>query len=424
MRKPYKISIELIKLILISILIGLLCAVLGYTLKRSTEHIEGILGGVAGRYRVLYFLLPLTGFTLIYLLRQSLFKKKENKGIKEIYNSLQNKKAKLPLYKIPSHYINGLLTVISGGSTGIEVSAVVATATIGSVAHQKTKIHLAFRKELICAATASGVTILFGNPLAGLLFSYEVISKKMGRFYLLSALLATGTTWGFERMVSDEPLFNIKINDWHLHALPYFILIGILAGFHSVYLTRCVLFFKNRVGNLPTYWPKVLIGVVLLGCSLLLFPQLYGEGYHGMKELFTLPQQQLSLQYPIIMLIGIFMLKPVVTAATLSAGGDGGVFAPSLFAGAFLGLAIALFLNRYLHADVIPLNFMVIGMAAVLSGSLHAPCTAAVLALGLTDNYVLLMPVLLVSLVAWLTARYLFPYTVYSYKKAAPLMVK
>ncbi|HTN17561.1 MAG TPA: chloride channel protein, partial [Chitinophagaceae bacterium] len=404
MHKPYKVSIELIKLIFISILIGLLCAVLGYTLKRSTEHIEGLLSGVAGSYRVLYFLLPLSGFALIYLLRQSLFKKKENKGIKEIYDSLQNKKAKLPLYKIPSHCINGFLTVITGGSTGIEVSAVVATATIGSVAHQKAKVHLAFRKELICAATASGVTILFGNPLAGLLFSYEVISKKMGRFYLLSALLATGTTWGFEKLVNDEPLFHISIDGWHLYALPYFILTGIIAGLHSVYLTRCVLFFKNKIGSLQAYWPKVLIGVVLLGCSLLLFPQLYGEGYHGMKELFTLPQQELSLRYPLMMLAGIFLLKPVVTAATLSAGGDGGVFAPSLFAGAFLGLAIALLLNRYFHAGVVPVNFMVIGMAAVLSGCLHAPYTAAFLALGLTDNYVLLVPVLLVSLVAWLTA--------------------
>lgn len=421
MRKQYKVSIELVKLVLISVLIGLLCSILGYTLKKSTEHTESVLAAWAALYPVLYFLLPLAGFSLIYLLRQSLFKKKENKGIKEIYNSLQHKKAKLPFYKIPSHYINGFLTVITGGSTGIEVSAVVATATIGSISHQKARIHLAFRKELICAATASGVTILFGNPLAGLLFAYEVIAKKMGRFYLICALLATGTTWIFEQLVRDEPLFQIKINDWHLYALPYFILAGILAGLHSVYLTRCVLFFKNRVGAPGAYWTRVLIGVVLLGCSLLLFPQLYGEGYHGMKELFVLSPEQLSLQYPILMLAGIFLLKPIVTAATLSAGGDGGVFAPSLFAGAFLGLALALFVNRYFHAGVVPVNFMVIGMAAVLSGCLHAPYTAAFLALGLTDNYVLLVPVLLVSVIAWLTARYVFPYTVYSYGKPAGL---
>jgi CIC family chloride channel protein len=417
MRKQYKISIEVTKLITLSVFIGLLCGLLGYTLKRSTEHFEAILSGLAGLHPALYFLLPFSGFSLIYLLRQSLFKKKENKGIKEIYDSLQNKKAKLSFYKIPSHYINGFLTVISGGSTGIEVSAVVATATIGSIAHQKAKIHLAFRKELICAAAASGVTILFGNPLAGLLFSYEVISKKTGRFYLLSALLATGTTWGFEKLVNDEPLFHISISSWHLYALPYFILTGLVAGLHSVYLTRCVLFFKNRIGKQESYWPRVLIGVVLLGGSLLLFPQLYGDGYHAMKELFTLPQQQLPLHYPLLMIAGIFLLKPIVTAATLSAGGDGGVFAPSLFAGAFLGLGIALVLNRYFNADVVPVNFMVIGMAAVLSGCLHAPYTAAILALGLTDNYILLIPVLLVSLVAWLTAQYIFPYTVYSYKK-------
>lgn len=416
MHKGNKARIELLKLTGVSILIGLICGLLGYSLKKITEHSEHSLSGMAALHPGLYFVFPLAGLSLIYVLRQQLFKKKENKGIKEIFDSLKNKQEKLRFYKIPSHYINGFLTVISGGSTGIEVSTVVATATVGSLAHEKAKIHLAFRKEMMCAAVASGVTVLFGSPLAGILFAYEVISKRITKFSLLSILLAAGTTWGFEKLVNDEPLFTINIHSWHYYALPYFVLLGLIAGLNSVYLTRCVLFFKNNVAALNNYALKIAIGVIILGCSLLAFPQLYGDGYHAMGRLFQLPADEFSLSYPLVVLIAIFLLKPIVTSATLSAGGDGGVFAPSLFIGAFLGLAVALLLNNYFDAGVIPVNFMVVGMAAVLSGSLHAPYTSVFLVLGLTDNYVLLVPILIASLVAKFTAKYVFPYTVYSYK--------
>ncbi len=416
MHKGNKAKIELLKLTGVSILIGLICSLLGFSLKKITEHSEHSLAALAALYPVLYFVFPLAGLSLIYVLRQQLFKKKENKGIKEIFDSLKNKEEKLPFYKIPSHYINGFLTVISGGSTGIEVSTVVATATVGSLAHEKAKIHLAFRKEIMCAAVASGVTVLFGSPLAGILFAYEVISKRITKFSLLSILLAAGTTWGFEKLVNDEPLFTINIHSWHYYALPYFVLLGLIAGLNSVYLTRCVLFFKNKVATMNNYALKIAIGVAILGCSLLAFPQLYGDGYHAMGGLFQLPADGFSLSYPLVVLIAIFLLKPIVTSATLSAGGDGGVFAPSLFIGAFLGLAVALLLNNYFDAGVIPVNFMVVGMAAVLSGSLHAPYTSVFLVLGLTDNYVLLVPILIASLVAKFTAKYVFPYTVYSYK--------
>lgn len=420
MQKRFKVSVEITKLVFVSILIGLLCSVLGFSLKHITEHSEHRLLALAALHPVLYFVFPLIGLSIIYFLRQQFFRKKENKGIKEIFDSLKNKKARLPFFKIPSHYINGFLTVIFGGSTGIEVSTVVATATVGSLAHEKANIHLAFRKEMMCAAVAAGVTVLFGSPIAGILFSYEVISKRVTKFSLLSILIAAGTTWGFEKMMNDEALFNIKINDWHVYALPYFIMLGIIAGLNSVYLTRCVLFFKKKIASLNNDALKIIIGVAILGCSLMAFPQLYGDGYHAMKDIFTLPSQQLPLRYPLLMITAIFLLKPIVCAATLSAGGDGGVFAPSLFVGAFLGLLIAMFLNSYFNAGVIPINFMVVGMAAVLSGSLHAPYTSVFLVLGLTDNYALLLPVLIASIVAKITAKYVFPFTVYSYQPSKP----
>ena len=167
-----------------------------------------------------------------------LFRKKENKGIKEVFESTNSTSKNLPLYKIPSHFINGLLTVIFGGSTGIEVSTVVASATIGAVAQRKQNVFRQYKTELICAGVAAGITALFSSPVAGILFALEVISKKVTRAFLISNLIAVATAFGLVFLLNEKPLFIVTITTWHLRAIPYFILLGILAGINSVYLTR------------------------------------------------------------------------------------------------------------------------------------------------------------------------------------------
>ena len=167
-----------LKLIIASLLIGFLSTFLALTLKRMTEHYEMMLFDQANRHLLFWVIFPFIGLSIIYFLRQYLFKKKENKGIKEIFESTQTKSKNLPLYKIPSHFINGFLTVIFGGSTGIEVSTVVASATIGSVAQQKEIIFRKYKTELISAGVAAGITALFCSPIAGILFAMEVIAKK------------------------------------------------------------------------------------------------------------------------------------------------------------------------------------------------------------------------------------------------------
>ncbi len=216
-------------------------------------------------------------------------------------------------------------------------------------------------------------------------------------------------------MTHEAPLFQITLSTWHYYAIPYFIILGILAAFNAVYLTKCVLFFKTTFLKLKSYPVKIFIGAFVIGLALLCFPQLYGDGYHAMKDIFRQSESQLLLTYPLLIAAAIFLLKPLITSITLASGGDGGVFAPSLFIGAFLGLFLALVLNRYFNAHVIPINFMVIGMAAVLSASLHAPYTALFLVCGLTAGYSLFIPILIASLVSKYIAKTILPYTVYSY---------
>jgi CIC family chloride channel protein len=402
------------KLVIVSILIGFLSAFLGISLKKITEYYEEIFFHEVSVNPIFYVIFPVFGLSVIYFLRQYLFKKKENKGIKEVFESTGSNSKNLPSYKIPSHFINGLLTVIFGGSTGIEVSTVVATATIGSVAQQKENVFRRYKTELICAGVAAGVTALFSSPIAGILFALEVISRKVTKAFIISNVIAVSIAFGLLTILKEEPLFAISITTWHLKAIPYFILLGILAGMNSVYLTRCVLFFKSQFGKIDTHYYKIIIGSAVLSISLFIFPQLYGEGYHAIKTSFIAPNQIMTFTLALTF-IGILLLKPIVTSITLASGGDGGVFAPSLFIGAFLGLLLASVLNTFFQVHVIPVNFMIIGMAAVLSASIHAPFTAIFLVCGLTNDYTLFLPILVVCLISKYTAKMIYPYTVYSY---------
>jgi len=404
------------KLTIVSILIGFLSSFLAISLKRITEYYEEILFHKTSANSLLLFVFPIFGLTVIYFLRHYLFKKKENKGIKEIFETTSERKNSLPIYKIPSHFVNGLLTVVFGGSTGIEVSTVVASATIGSVAQKKENLFNRHKTELICAGVAAGITALFGSPFAGILFAWEVISKKVSKSFLIICSIAVLTSLSLIHLLDEKPIFQADITHWNWKAMPYFILLGIITGMHSVYLTKSVIFFKKRFGEMKKHSTRIIVGAAILSVSLLVLPQLYGEGYHAIKQNLLYSNQLILSVSLAFTFLGIIILKPIVTSATLAAGGDGGVFAPSIFIGGFIGLLLAICLNTFFNANVIPLNFMILGMGAMLSASINAPFTAIFLTCGLINNYKLLIPIIVVCLVSKYTAQYIYPYTVYTYK--------
>ena len=405
-------SIIFQKLVVASILIGFLASFLAISLKKITEYYETIFFFKSSNSPWLLLVFPIFSLSVIYFLRIYLFKRKSNKGIKEVFEVTQNKNKNLPLYKIPSHFINGLITVAFGGSTGVEVSTVVATATIGSIAQQKENTFRTYKSELIGAGVAAGITALFGSPIAGILFVIEVISKKTSKVFFLTNGIAVLISFALLSLLDEKPLFAIEHMSWNYHAIPYFILLGILAGMNSVYITKCVIFFKSTFAKLSHDYYKVLIGSVILSVSLLFIPQLYGDGYHAVEEIL---HSEVPLTVSMLVTVfAILFLKPIITSVTLASGGDGGVFAPSLFIGAFLGFLLATILNSYFNAQVIPLNFMIIGMAAVLSASIHAPFTSLFLVCGVTGNYTLFLPLLGVCLIAKYTSKFIYPYTVYS----------
>lgn len=405
------------KLIFASLIVSILSAFLAKTLKTATAYYEDLIFSKVSQLPFLFIILPSIGITLIYFLRKYFFKGKQNKGIKEIYATIENRKNSLPAFKIPSHYVNGFLTVIFGGSTGIEVSTVVATAAIGSTAHQKIGVAQLFKTELICAGVTAGIAILFASPITGLFFALEVIAKKINKSILISCGVAALFSWFFISFVKGTPLFHFKITGWNNYAIPYFILTGVIAGFIAVYFTKSVIYIKSFFGKINNNFIRVNVGAVLVGLSILYFPQLFGDSYVAIPELLKQIESEIFSSSLVILLIFLIILKPLVASLTLGAGGDGGVFAPGIVTGAFLGMLIAILLNHFFDAHLVVVNFALVGAAAVLSAAINGPLTALFLICSITPNgFVLFVPVLMGSFIAKYAAQALCNYTVYSYK--------
>lgn len=390
------------------------CCILAFALKLSTESVQHHLASFANRNLVWLVLFPSCGITAIYFLRKYLFRNRKNKGITEIYKTLDQRKDHLPLFKVPSHFLNGFLTVAFGGSTGIEVSTVVATATVGNEAYKRDFSAKMYKRELVSAGVVAGVGVLFGSPLAGWFFALEVIARKVNKPLLLSCTASALIAWIFILATETKPLLPFAVNDWSWKALPFFVLLSLFGALVSVYFTVLVIRIKELFARITTNFLRVNLGAILVGLLILGFPFLYGDSYHGVIEMLrdVIQNETVSLSVLVLLLI----IKPIVAALTLGAGGDGGVFAPSIVVGAVLGILFSLVCNQVFHTELIPLNFALAGVAATLSSAISAPFTALVLVCGLVPNgYVLFLPVLISSLMAQRIARFLLPYNVYTY---------
>ena len=398
-----------IKPMLGALLAGFIVSVFIFAFKHITEKTEHWIIRVH-TIPALILITPLIGLTLIFLLRKFIFKREANKGIREITDSLKTRFPHVPIYKFPSHIINGFITIISGGSTGIEVSSVVASGAVGSYIGSSMGILKKHRAGIICAAVAAAITSLFNSPLAGIFFAYEVMYKKVSRPFAFLAVITSLLVWLMDLFYFNEsPIIPIYTDHWNYYAIPLFILLGVLAGVNSTYMTRLVIEFK-KLRFLQTNPVLSLTGLSLvLGALIVLFPGLYGEGYSSIQNLVT--GKNIT---PLIFVL-LLLVKPLVVTITLSAGGDGGVFAPSLFTGAFLGGITAFICNSYFGMQLVPENFILAGMAAVLCASIHAPLTAIFVVCGLTGNYSILIPLVISCLVARITSHYMYPYSVYNF---------
>jgi len=301
------------KLMIGSIIVAVLSGLLAYTLKHLTTHWQDYLfEHVSQINHYLYIIFPSIGITIIYFLRKYVFQNKKNKGIREIYRSLDTRQDHLPLYKIPSHYINGFLTVIFGGSTGIEVSTVVATATLGNQMSKGGWAPMKYKRELICAGVTAGVAVLFGTVLGGWFFAIEVIARGLKKTVLLSCTIAGIVSSIGIYYFEKEPLLSFPVVEWHWYGLPFMMLVAVFGAVLATYFMKLVLTSKKLFARINSNFLRVNIGALTVGSFILFFPALYGDSYHGLQQMIKLSTaSQGAVMIPISLLI-LVMLKPLV----------------------------------------------------------------------------------------------------------------
>lgn len=395
-----------------SALVGIIVGLITLLFKNLVEQYEHLLFYKAQNIKILFLILPLIGLTLIAFLRKYTFKNKKNKGISEVLEAVHLNK-KLPAYKVVSHLFNGFLTVVFGGSTGIEVSTVVATATLGDLASKKDHIFKKYRKEFIGSAIACGVTLLFCSPLAGVFFSYETIGKQKSKVFWVTHLVSVSFATAVLFFMNVHPIFNTNNTPLNvpLTMYGYVAMLSLLAAIYGVYITKTVTFIKKISFLNTSIYLQILIGSLILGGAIYFLPELYGDGYHAVNHLVKNTKINSFYFYSLLL---VLIIKPFATGFTLKLGGDGGVFAPSIFCGAILGALVASVAQNYFNAAVPLLPFVILGVAFTTSATLHAPFTAIFLTLGIFNNYSLWLPIAVFAFVSFYFSKKIFPYTVYT----------
>ncbi len=412
-------------LIFSSVLVGFSTGLAAVVLKLVVNIIRTYL--VEGyffkfHFKYIYLALPLIGIGLTVIIVKYFFKGQLNRGTSVILYSIAKKSSFLPFYQMYSHIFTSALTVGFGGSAGLESPIVNTGAAIGSNFAKTYKLNYKDRTLLLAAGAAGGIAGAFNAPIAGVLFALEVIlvDITISAFIPLLIAAAFGALTSNILLQESNLLFFKLQAPFDYHNTPFYVLLGLLAGFVSLYYTIIFEKIETSLSKINSIYIKWIIGGFCLALLFAFFPSLYGEGYESIKalanlntaELFnnSLLQKFLSDKWLILLFITIAMLlKSIAAGITLGSGGNGGNFAPSLFVGAYLGFVFAFFLHLIGIKNVPISNYTIVAMAGILSGVFHAPLTGIFLIAEITGGYELIIPLMLVSSISYVVVRYFHP---------------
>ncbi|MEG1230660.1 MAG: chloride channel protein, partial [Flavobacterium sp.] len=341
------------------------------------------------------------------------------KGTSQIMIAVAKKSGYMPRKQMYAQIITSSLTVGMGGSAGLESPITITGAAFGSNFAQNFRFNYKDRTLLLACGVASGIAAAFNAPIAGVLFAIEVIIADMSVTAFIPLMISSATGAIVSAVVLKESIIlNFKSQfTFDYSNIGYYALVGVAAGFFSVYHARMFRKVEHFASNLPfgTY-RKALIGASMLAVLIFLFPTLFGEGYESIKSLAdnnagdilenSLLEKFRKNPWIVLAFVGLTaFIKSIATGLTLGSGGNGGNFAPSLFVGSYLGYMVAKFIEL-IGLKKLPIeNFTVVGMAAVLSGLFHAPLTAIFLIAEITGGYGLMVPLLIVSSISFAIAK-------------------
>jgi CIC family chloride channel protein len=373
-------------------------------------------------FKYLYLILPLIGIGLTVLIGNYFFKDQLHKGTNYILFIIAKKSSFLPFNQMYSHVITSGLTVGFGGSAGLESPIVSTGSAIGSNFARTYKLSYKERTLLLAAGAAGGIAGAFNAPIAGVLFALEVILIDISIGAFIPLLIAAASGALLSKIVlheSDLLFFKLK-QPFDYYNVPFYILLGLLAGVTSLYYVNFFDKVESKFSNIKSSFTKWIIGSIALVFLFALFPSLFGEGYESIKalsefraiDLFknSLLANLIFNKWILLFLISLtLLLKAVAAGITIGSGGNGGNFAPSLFVGAYLGFVFAFFLKLAGFTNIPISNFTIVAMAGILSGVFHAPLTGIFLIAEITGGYELIIPLMLVSSFSYVIVKFFHP---------------
>ena len=420
--------------IFVSLVVGVVCALAAMLLKFLAHWTAGMVNDLIshGRDSLVLLILPAIGIVLTLLFVRYAVGENIAHGVSNVLLAISQNRGRIKLHNTWSSIVASSITIGFGGSVGAEAPIVMTGAAIGSNLGRFFRMDSKSVILMVGCGASAGIAAIFKAPLAGLVFTLEVLMLDLTMSSLVPLLVSSVTaTITTSLLMGGGSLFHFVYNvPFDLSKTPYYLILGVFTGLVSVYFTRTAIALGGWFGRMSNTYRRVLAGVLLLGGLIYLYPPLYGEGYSSVQQLFEGKVDQLFSHSPLAFVTGnpwlllvvlgaLFLLKVVAMAATTGAGGVGGSFAPTLFVGAVAGFFMARLLNMTMDAGVGVSNFVLVGMAGAMAGVMHAPLLGIFLIAELTEDYVLLIPLMLTATVAYITVSSFDRHSIYTMRLAA-----
>lgn len=414
------------RLLLLSFVVGVCSGLASVLLTWCIESIKGLLdGSIHFSYNLQYLVLPGVGMILSLLLLRYLIRDDISHGVTKVLLAVSRGESKIKPHNMWSSMLTSSITIGFGGSVGAEAPIVYTGAAIGSNLGRAFDLSYRNITVLLGCGAAGAISGIFKAPLAGVLFTMEILLFNLSLSSMLPLLISTISATVVAYIFRGQtPLFACSLTPFAMGNIPFYILMGVALGFGSLYFSGTTLWLEDKLGKIKNGYLRWVFCAVALGLMIFLFPQLYGEGYDVVSDLLngrgamdggrSVLGFMLSSGWGIVaFFLLVFLVKVLAMTATNAGGGNGGTFGPTLFCGAIAGFAIARCFNL-MGADVPEQNFVLVGMAAMMAGVMQAPMTAIFLIAEISGGYALLIPLILTSTVSYGTVRIFEKYSIYS----------
>ncbi len=423
--------------VMLAIVIGIASGLAAVLLKFLISTISTVINsvGVTTQANYYYLLFPIVGILLSGLYVRYVVRDNISHGVTRVLYAIAQKKSRLKTHNMYASLVASSITIGCGGSVGAEGPIVFTGAAIGSNLGQAFRLSPHLLMMLVGCGAAAGIAGIFKAPIAGVLFTVEVLMLDLTAGSVMPLIMASvaGATVSYVFTGYNVEFFFSQSEPFYTSRIPYVIVLGVMCGFVSLYFNKTIGLMEDVFGRMQGRWQRFMLGSVVLSVLIFLFPPLFGEGYGAINNLLNGDVASIfdnSLFYSsrnntmstILFVGGLCLFKSFATSATNGGGGVGGTFAPSLYVGCMAGFFFAYTLNAVGFASPsVPLsikNFALLGMAGVMAGVMQAPLMAIFLTAEMTGGYSLFLPLLIVAAISYGTCRVFTPYSIYTKRLA------